>query len=218
MCGGFFYILAWHTTCRLSVIICRLSVSMIKIKLIPFFLLFGLFGSFCQDFSKSSLFGGVGIGYSDNSRVDGSGTNWSIGYQGDIWKNRLRIVPGISFGTYTNKGTTDASDTYHNSTNLKVNLNFDILKIKTFSLLIGSGLTANYSSGLIGTGGFPPGRRFSEYFNESNFAFNGLIGLRLNPARHRIGYELLLLDGSSKLNGDFSELTLLRARVIMKLK
>ncbi len=191
---------------------------MIKIKLVLFFLLFGLFGSFCQDFSKSSLFGGVGFGHSKNSRVDGLGTNWSIGYQGDIWKNRLRIVPCVSFGTYSRTLSTFV-DEHYNSTSLKVNLNFDILKIKTFSLLIGSGLAVNISSGLVYKTSVSGRRSSSEKFNdESNFAFNGLIGLRLNPAQNRIGYELLLLDGSSKLGGDFSELTFLRARIIMKLK
>ncbi len=197
---------------------------MIKIKLVLFFLLFGLFESFCQDFSKSSLFGGVGVGSSKNSRVNhGLGFNWSIGYQGDIWKNRLRIVPGVSFGAYSPTSSTSVG-AHYNSTSLKVNLNFDILKIKTFSLLIGSGLAVNISSGLIVYEALASRRRSSsERFNESHFIFSGLIGLRLNPARHRIGYELLLFDGSSKLGGEFekkffSELTFLRARVIMKLK
>ena len=128
------------------------------------------------------------------------------------------MVSGISFGAYTNTGTTDVPDAYYNSTNLKMNLNFDILKIKIFSLFIGSGLTANYSSGLIGTGGYPPGRSSSDYFKESNFTFNGMIGLRLNPEQNRIGYELLLLDGSFENKKHFSELTVLRVRIIMKLK
>ena len=195
-----------------------LSVIMRKSILILLFIFSGFFESYSQDFSKNSLFGGIGIGSSTNSRVDGFGTNWSIGYQRDIWKNRLRIVSGISFGSYTNIGTTDVPDAYYNSTNLKMNLNFDVLKIKTFSLFIGYGLTANYSSGLIGTGGYPPGRSSSDYFDESNFTFNGMIGLRLNPAQNRIGYELLLLDGSLENKNYFSELTVLRIRIIMKLK
>ena len=139
-----------------------------------------------------------------------------MGYQRDILNNRLRLVPSISFGSYANKGTTDVPDAYYNSINLKVNLNFDILKIKAFSLFIGSGLTANYSSGLIGTGGWS-GRSSSDYFNELNFTLNGLIGLRLNPAKKRIRYELLLLDGSFENKNYFSELTVLRTRIIIKL-
>ena len=173
--------------------------------------------SYGQDFSKNNLFVGVGIGSSNNSRADGLGINWSIGYQRDIWKNRLRIVPSTSFGTYTNKRITDVPDAYYNSINLKVNLNFDVLKIKSFALFIGSGLTANYSSGLIGTGG-DPGRSSSEYFNESNFTFNGLVGFRLAPPKTRIGYELLLLDGSFENKNYFSELSVLKVRLTMKLK
>ena len=188
-----------------------------KTILILFSVYFGIFKSYSQEFPRNYFFGGIGIGNSANTRADGLGMNWSIGYQRDIWKNRLRIVPSISFGTYTNKGTTDVPDAYYNSTNLKVNLNFDVLKIKTFSLFIGSGLTVNNSSGLIGTGGWPSGRRYSEYFNESSFTFNGLIGLKLNPTKNRIGYELLLLDGSFENKKDFSKLSVLKVRVIMKL-
>ena len=180
-------------------------------------LIFGFLKSYGQDFSENSLFGGIGVGSSNNSRADGLGINWSMGYQRDILNNRLRLVPSISFGSYANKGTTDVPDAYYNSINLKVNLNFDILKIKAFSLFIGSGLTANYSSGLIGTGGWS-GRSSSDYFNELNFTLNGLIGLRLNPAKKRIRYELLLLDGSFENKNYFSELTVLRTRIIIKLK
>ena len=180
-------------------------------------MLLGGMSSYGQDFSKNNLFVGVGIGSSNNSRAHGLGINWSIGYQRDIWKNRLRIVPSTSFGTYTNKRITDVPDAYYNSINLKVNLNFDVLKIKSFALFIGSGLTANYSSGLIGTGG-DPGRSSSEYFNESNFTFNGLVGFRLAPPKTRIGYELLLLDGSFENKNYFSELSVLKVRLTMKLK
>jgi hypothetical protein len=173
--------------------------------------------SYGQDFSKNSLFGGVGIGSSNNSRADGLGINWSIGYQRDVWKNRLRIVPSISFGIYNGNGTRDVPDVYYNSINLKVDLNFDVIKIKTLTLFVGSGLTTNYSSGLIGTGG-SPGNSSSEYFNESNFTFNGLMGFRLFPPKSRIGYELLLLDGSFENKNYFSELTVFKVRLIIKLK
>ena len=189
-----------------------------KRKLLLWAILLGGMTSYGQDFSKNSLFVGLGIGSSNNSRADGFGVNGAIGYQRDIWKNRLRIVPSISYGTYTNKGITDVPDIYYNSVSLKMNLNFDIIKIKAFSLFIGSGLTANYSSGLIGTGGWPPGRSSSEYFNESNFTFNGLIGFRLTPPKTRIGYELLLLDGSFENKNYFSELSVLKVRLTMKLK
>jgi opacity protein-like surface antigen len=188
-----------------------------KTLIILLLVAFGFSKSYSQDFSKSSLFGGIGVGSSNNSRADGLGIKWSIGYQRDIWKNKLRIVPSINFGSYTNIGKRDVPDAYYNSTSLKVNLNFDVLKIESFSLFIGSGVTANYSSGLIGTGG-DPGRSSSEYFNESNFTFNGLIGLRLYPVKNRVGYELLLLDGSLESKKHFSELTVLKLRIILKLK
>lgn len=186
-----------------------------KTKLILILLLLASLKSYSHDFSKRSLFGGIGIGFSDNPRADGLGIHGSIGYQRNLWKDRLRIVPSVTFGTYTSKGIDDVPDAYFTSTNLKLNLNLDVLKIKAFSVFVGSGLTANYSSGLIGTGG-DPGRTSSAYFNEFIFAFNGLLGLKLNPVNNRIGYELLLLDGS--FGNDFTELSILKARIIVKLK
>lgn len=188
-----------------------------KLLLILFFPLLCSFNCYSQDFSKNSLLGGVGLGLSNNSKTDGFGINWTIGYQRDIWNNKLRISPCVSFGAYTSKGTDDAPDTYFNSTNMKLNLNFDLFKIKKLSLFIGSGFTINYSSGLLGLGG-DPGRDRSSYFDETNFAFNGLIGFRLNPKQNRIAYELLLLDGSFSNKEYFSELTVMRIRIMMKLK
>jgi hypothetical protein len=186
-----------------------------KIKLILLLLLIGYLKSYSQDFSKSSLFVGVGVGSSNNSRAVGLGINGTIGYQRSIWNNRLQAVPSFSFGTYSHKAIDDVPDAFYSSTNLKLNLNFDIFKVKAFSLFVGSGVAANYSSGLIGTGG-DTGRNTSEYFNQFNLAVNGLLGLKLNPAKNRIGYELLLIDGS--FNNNFSEISILKLRVTMKLK
>jgi hypothetical protein len=177
-------------------------------------LLCGSLSSCCQEFSKSAFFFGVGYCLSENSKTDGLGFNYTIGYQRDIWRNRLRITPSLSFGAYNGEAD-DAPDAYFSSTNLKCDVNFDLIKIKTFSLFIGTGLTANYSSGLIGTGG-DPGRSTSTYFNETNLALNGLVGLRLNPINHGIRYELALLNASIETRDDFSEITVLQIRIIVK--
>ena len=166
-----------------------------------------------QNISRGGFFGGAGIGFSNNANAEGLGINGTVGFQRAIWNDRLRIVPGISFGAYGNNSIDGVADAFFNSTNLQINLNFDLLKVKSLSILVGSGITANYFTGLIGTGG-DPGRNSSEFFNEFNFAFNGLLGLKLNPEKNRIGYELLLLEGS--FGNDFSEISVLKFRLTCK--
>ena len=171
----------------------------------------GIVMGYGQDRSKNAVFGSRGWGDS-NGKL---GINGSVGFQRQLWKDRLRIVPSISFGTYTAKPITGAPDAYSSSTNLKINLNFDILKMKNFSMFFGSGFVINYTSGLLGTGG-EPGRTTSEYFNKTNIGLNGLLGLRLMPSQSRFGYELLLLDGTFPNTNKFSELSI-KLRFIMKI-
>jgi hypothetical protein len=179
-----------------------------KIVFTLILLTLGLSMTYSQEFSKNSIFVGLSpIGRWENSTREGSGINWTIGYQKNIWKNKIRFVPSLSFGNYSSKGIDDATELNANSTTLKTSLNFDILKIKSFSVFIGSGLAVNYSSGL---------SRYSGYFDNTNFAVNGLLGLKINPEHKRFNYELLLADFSSK--SDFLELSLLKFRLVMKLK
>ena len=188
-----------------------------KSVLIFHFLLFSLMTSFCQEFSKNAIYASLGVGVSDNSKgetfVTGWGTNWSIGYQRDIWKKRLRIVPSLTFGTYTHRGIQDAGSAFYNSTSLKCNLNFDIIKIKSFSIFFGTGTAINYSNGLTS----------SVYFNEFIFASNALIGLRINSENNRIAYEWAAINSSlsnvfnGRIGRDFAE-TSSQIRIIFKLK
>lgn len=179
-------------------------------KILPtvLLLILGLSKTYSQEFSKNSIFIGLSpIARWENSIREGSGINWTLGYQKNIWKNKLRFVPSLSFGNYSSKGIDDGIELNVNSTTLKTSLNFDVLKIKSFSVFIGSGLAVNYSTGL---------SRFSGFFDTTNFAVNGLLGLKINPEHKRFNYELLLADFSSK--SDFLELSLLKFRLIMKIK
>ncbi len=139
---------------------------------------------YSQKYSNNSLLGSVGVGVSDNLKADGEGIYFGIGYQKDILGNRLRFVPVLTFGTFKSSAD-DASYAYFQSSSLRVNLNFDIIKIKSFSIFIGTGVTGNYSSGLKSGRG---------YFKETHFGLNGLFGLRINPLKKRIGYELKIID------------------------
>ena len=188
-----------------------------KNKLLLWAILLGGMTSYGQDFSKNSLFVGLGLGMSENSEINGVGTNWTIGYQNDIRNTRFKLVRSIRFGTYTDILIKDIPQTHFNSINLNVNLNFDLFNVRGFSVFIGSGLTGNFSFGLIGSGGWYE-RLSSNHFRDFNLAINGLSGFRLNPSKKRIGYELLLFPVNFGLNdSSFLELSVVQMRVIIKL-
>ena len=135
------------------------------------------------------------MGFADDGPnfLSGAGTTYSVGYQRNIWKERLRYSPQISFGIYTSKGTNDVPEEYFNSINLHNNLYFDLLKYKAFSIVIAGGFFLNTNRGLKGTGG-DPGRRYSEYFIEYNFGGFGGTGFRINPKIKRLAFDFMLLN------------------------
>lgn len=184
-----------------------------------YFFFVGMAAAFSQDdFTKKATFGSIGISSSTNWMTDGLGVSVGIGSQKAAWKNdRLRIVPSLNFGIYSNFGTTDVASTQFSSTSLKYNLNFDILKIKSFSVFLGTGLTANYTIGNRKAGVGLSGQIAARNFNKAHFAFNALLGFRLNPKEKRVGYELLLLNGVIGITEEyFSELAIFQFRIFVK--
>ena len=146
-----------------------------------------------QDFSKSTLkYGG---GYSKYSNLNLSGEGWMLilGYQRDLWKDRLRLNPAFTVGFYSSKNTTDLPDQWFNALNLETILFFDIIKIKAFSFTIGAGGVVNNTKGLIGTGGYPPGETNSEYFSNWNYAGLFCSGFRINPKKSRFAFDIIPL-------------------------
>jgi len=145
----------------------------------------------CQDFSKNSLKYGAGWGGCDGVKTSGNGWLLIIGYQRDLWKDRLRLNPNFTFGYFNSKNTTDVRDQWFNSLNLETILYFDLIKIKAFSFMIGAGGFVNNTKGLLGTGGWPPGESTSEYFSDWNYG--GLIcaGFRINPKNSRFAFDLI---------------------------
>ena len=55
---------------------------------------------------------GSSVGYTTNYSSEGLGVTFGIGYQIDIWKNRLRFSPAITSGTFTTSGITDIPDEF----------------------------------------------------------------------------------------------------------
>ena len=172
--------------------------------------------SYCQEYSKNTLMMGLGAGGSNNSKARGVGVNFSFGYQHDLGNGRLRIVPSANFGTYTSRFISDTRDAYYTSLGFKTNINYDIIKYKSFSVFLGTGGSINYSSGLKGSGGLG-GIQDSDYFNEFNFAINGAFGLRVLSEEQLMGCELLLINGSFENKNYFSEISI-QLRILFRLK
>jgi hypothetical protein len=162
-------------------------------------ILFSIFIGYCakgqvQNFSKSTLKYGIGIGVSDGVRTTGGGGLLILGYQRDIWKNRLRLNPNLNIGYFNSKMVMDVRDQWFNSISLETILWFDVLQLKAISLTIGGGGLINNTKGLLSTGGYPPAETNSEYI--SNWTFGVFLGggLRINPQNSRFAFEIMPLN------------------------
>ncbi len=147
-----------------------------------------------QAFSKNSIKVGLGLGASMGSNTDGGGFVYTIGYQREIWKDRLRLNPNFSIGHYSSKFILDARDQYFNSINIETNIYYDLIKIKSFSLVLGCGGLVNNTRGLKGTGGDPDGYTeppTSEYV--SDFHVGGYLGggFRINSPNKRTAINIM---------------------------
>ncbi|NOU19515.1 MAG: hypothetical protein HOO91_18320 [Bacteroidales bacterium] len=151
-----------------------------------------------QDFTKNSIKLGFGIGASMGYNTDGLGFIYSVGYQREIWRDRLRFSPNFSIGHYSSKFINDARDQYFNSINLETNLFFDLIKIRAFSIVIGTGALINNSRGLIGTGGRPDYGSTEQIYSEylSDFHFGGYIGggFRINSPDSRTAINIMPIN------------------------
>ena len=122
----------------------------------------------------------------------GLGLCISAGFQREIWKDRLRYNPGFSFGNYSTQYFEDSRDMYFNTINIQNNLYLDLVRIKSVSLLAGTGLFIDYSAGLAGTGGdSDQPALFSEYKNDLFVGAYIASGFRYNNPNSRIAVELL---------------------------
>ena len=99
-----------------------------------------------QENSKSSIKVGLGLGISMSDFDNGIGYVTELGYQKEIWKDRLRINPNINFGRY-NGGLTREKNQQFNSISGALNFNIDAIKYKSVSLLIGCGAFVNNTRG-----------------------------------------------------------------------
>lgn len=151
--------------------------------------------SFGQNFTKKSIKLGLGVGIHMGNNTGGSGLVYTVGFQKEIWKDRLRFNPNFSIGQYSSKILPKGGrDQHFNSLSLDAKLFFDLIKIESFSFVVGCGGFLNNTRGLIGTGGDPDdftGKQESEYV--SDYYIGGYIGggFRINPKNKRIAVNLM---------------------------
>ncbi len=165
-----------------------------------------------QEFSKNNLKIGLGYGASGENPHNGFGLCYSLGFQKEIWRDRLRFNPNFSIGTYNSKMILDARDVYFTSINLSANLFFDAIKIKSFSLVLGCGIIGNHISGLLGTveivycgNDIPPPSPKSDFYNKYHIAGYLGGGFRINPPGKRIAINIMPLNIHVG-NNDFVEI------------
>lgn len=148
----------------------------------------------CQETESGNLSirTGIGFGYNGGKREEGDGLVYSIGIQKSYWvQNRLRINPNLMIGGFSNAMTTDNRDKFYRITNLNLNSDYDVIRVKPFSLFLGGGGFVNYSRGLIGTGGDDViVNQQSEYFYTLYYGLNASIRFRAEIDKGNIAYEV----------------------------
>ncbi len=174
-----------------SVVIAKNGNSIIRRTILLILLLTVNYWGTCQEFSRSSLKTGVGFGINEGQYEIGVGGVVMLGYQKSYWNDRLRISPNIVSGNFMALGITDVREQYYRLTSLNLIGYLDVIKYKAFSILIGAGGSFNLSRGLLGTGGdWEVSHPESEYFLKSYYGGYLGLGLRINPRRSRMAYEI----------------------------
>lgn len=174
------------------------------------FVLFYSHDSFGKEYTRRSVFLATGIGSVETSRFGpGVGLIHGLGYQTDVFKGRLRLVPQIAWGGIR-VNADDAPDAYFYSRSAKLDINFDFFRIDIFSIFIGTGITANLSSGLVGGYGF---------HSSFNFGYNGMVGCRFYTQDRRVAYELKVIEAAIEgFEKDFFEFALFKFQLIYNLR
>lgn len=142
-------------------------------------------------FNKSSIKTGIGIGFNDSREETGFGLVYNLGYQKSFGKKeKLRINPNLIIGGFSTNLLTDNRDQFYRITSLQMNVSYDLVRYKSFSLLLTTGAFGNYSRGLFGTGGELQNHKSSDYFYKLYYGGSLGVGFRINPLKSRIAYEI----------------------------
>lgn len=163
------------------------------VKNVHLFCLILFMKSYSQEnpFNKSSIKTGIGIGFNDSREESGFGLVYSLGYQKSFGKKeKLRINPNLTIGGFSSNLISDTRDQFYRITSLQMNVSYDVVRYKSFSLLLTTGAFGNYSRGLFGTGGELQNHQNSDYFYKFYYGGSLGIGFRINPTKSRIAYEI----------------------------
>ncbi len=144
------------------------------------------------EFKKSSIRTGIGFGINEGQREVGMGLIYSFGWQKSYGnKNEIRLNPNMIFGGFSSHGITDTRHQFYRITSLGLNIHYDLIKYKAVSIVTTGGGFINYSRGLLGTGGWPEANNnSSEYFYSLYFGGNASFGLRIDPKKSKLAYEI----------------------------
>lgn len=148
------------------------------------------------DFKRTSIRTGIGLGINEGRDETGMGLLYSIGIQKSYGnKGRLRVNPNLLFGGFFPFAITDTRDQFYRITSLGLNIHYDLLKYNSASIVTTIGGFANFTRGLLGTGGWPEAHNNnSEYLYTLYFGGNASIGLRINPKNSKLAYEIRPLN------------------------
>ncbi len=146
------------------------------------------------DFSRTSITAALGPGFQQGRTESGFGVVLGLGIQRSYTPSgRIRLGGGVGLGEFSASGVRDAPDAFYTLTALEVGVAADVLKYRAISLLAGLGGFVGYTRGLLGTGG-DPGARDSRYFTSGYVGGKLSVGVRVNPAGHRVAYEIRPLN------------------------
>ncbi|GAA3982016.1 hypothetical protein [Hymenobacter antarcticus] len=141
-------------------------------------------------FTRSSIKVGVGLGGNDGETETGLGVVYLIGYQKNFGQNeKLRVSPNLLHGEFSSAGINDVRDQFYRTTSLGINAAYDLVRYKSVSLLINTGVFINYSRGLFGNGG-EISNNSSAYFKTLYVGGNIGAGFRISPPASRFTYEI----------------------------
>ncbi len=170
-----------------------------------YILLFTNINIFAQEieYKKGSIRTGIGVGINEGDREIGDGFVYSVGWQKSYGKkNKLRINPYVAFGGFFPFAITDTRDQFYKISNLGLYVHYDLIRYKAVSIVTTGGCFINFSRGLLGTGGWPDENNVgSEYFFAFYYGGNGSIGLRINPPKSKLAYEIRPLNMHFGNNG-----------------
>jgi hypothetical protein len=109
--------------------------------------------SYSQEPSRNFINYGIGIGFlgADEFNLT-SGLEYNVGYSRTMKNDRIKINPNIGFGSYRGEFIDNNREQSINSLNIRLLLNYELIRIKSFSIGIDVGGVLGYTHGLKGTG------------------------------------------------------------------